>query len=127
MKSQNEGKENEEEEQVVLEEVPKVRNESIPVETKKKGIPFKIDIGLQLETYRSFSEQLLDSSNNIGPASADVYKQIGEKFENKVSSKGIRIAVVNHAKQIFGSDFLNAEISRKSEKNLEEKNDALLE
>lgn len=56
-----------------------------------------------------------------------LYKQIGEKFENKVSSKGIRIAVVNHAKQIFGSDFLNAEISKKSEKNLEEKNDALLE
>lgn len=125
MESQNENKENEEEEQV--EEVPKVQNESIPVEKKRKGKPYTVDIELQLETYRSFSKQLLDSSNNIRPASADVYKQIGEKFENKVSSKGIRMAVVNNAKQIFGSDFSNAEISRKDEKKVEKKNDALLE
>lgn len=98
-------KEIEQDEEILVKEDEK---EKISVEiVAKSGRQYKIPIDTQLKEYRLKSKELLDSNNKILPATATIYKNISEKFENKMTPKAIQIVVTKHAEEIFGQNVVH--------------------
>lgn len=84
-------------------------NDEEKTKKNKGGRVAKVPVEEQLEAYRSKSENLLDSSNKILPASANIYDELADKFEHKMTARAIQLSVTKHAKEIFGDVVQSAE------------------
>lgn len=76
-------------------------------QTKKRGRKAKVELGEQLNVYREFVTDLLDENGKIRPASANIYKKLSIQLQ--MTPKAIQCAVTKNSKQIFGSEFKEAE------------------
>lgn len=85
------------------------------IEKNKGGRVGKVDLDVQLKEYRSKAKDLLDSSNNILPASANVYNELSQISEYKMSVKAIQLAVKKNAYEIFGDAVQSANKSENQE------------
>lgn len=118
-------KEIEQDEEILVKEDEKEKQ--IPAEIfAKSGRKYKVPFDDQLKEYRLKSKELLDSNNRILPATAAIYKNISQTFENKMTPKAIQIAVTKHADEIFGQNVVHKSEAIQSEEIIDindEKND----